>query len=673
MLNHTYTSVKNANLVDCGKKQHISSQPSPLLKDNFLGEFRTELDRKKVLANLGIITDVSLEWQYIKGSIESSDTLTSYIENKTTYKSILGEYKDKVVSLIKGIQQLESKINTEDELEQNQNNRLTSLEKNLGQVEKDITSLQTFLEDVEGIDFKDLQTKLDDITKNIDSITSLIAISVEDKNALTQKEDGLYVADLTEEVNKIADLSLQVQTISENYITKSELGTGPYNFVSASIFEGYTTTVDSAIKSIRSELLNTIKTGSDGNVNKLSVNTITKSTDENIKIDRALERTSNVPLDIYGVVKDLSDLYNLNPDICYAGMSVIVSSQSALYILRDPGEEGITEDYIKDSDSWKCPEDLVTQAVTIAEYEELVKLEEISDHIFYYVYEPEAQAAPNPDEYEGGKESDEYKEAYDLWLKYLGNHYMSAVWAEQIEKSLAEKVHKTQLAGIYQELNKTNELITKITGDKNELNLSGLNDSIIQNAESIKGLDATTQSIQSGISALDAKFNDYVPISTIYEKDSDKAIFATSAEFTAYVEGQAKSIATETLTTGTLTTGELVLNDTTIKYIDDQLTAGGNVVAFADNIPNIQTISADKFDPNSAEDDVYYFVHDSNVTYVDSNDFESYKQAQQGQLQAISERIGTVQNKSLAELITDLTTRVAALEQALNSYHPTTE
>ena len=141
MLNHTYTSVNNANLVDCGKKQHISSQPSPLLKDNFLGEFRTELDRKKVLANLGIITDVSLEWQYIKGSIESSDTLTDYIKNKTTYKSILGEYKDKVVSLIEGIQQLESMINTEDELEQEQNDRLKYLEENLENVKEDITSL----------------------------------------------------------------------------------------------------------------------------------------------------------------------------------------------------------------------------------------------------------------------------------------------------------------------------------------------------------------------------------------------------------------------------------------------------------------------------------------------------------------------------------------------------
>ena len=48
MLNHTYTSVKNANLVDCGKKQHIPSQPAPLLKDNFLGEFRTDLEKKKV-------------------------------------------------------------------------------------------------------------------------------------------------------------------------------------------------------------------------------------------------------------------------------------------------------------------------------------------------------------------------------------------------------------------------------------------------------------------------------------------------------------------------------------------------------------------------------------------------------------------------------------------------
>ena len=63
MLNHTYTSVKNANLVDCGKKQHISSQPFVLLRDNFLGEYRTELDKKKVLVNLGINSQNNfLDW-----------------------------------------------------------------------------------------------------------------------------------------------------------------------------------------------------------------------------------------------------------------------------------------------------------------------------------------------------------------------------------------------------------------------------------------------------------------------------------------------------------------------------------------------------------------------------------------------------------------------------------
>ena len=673
MLNHTYTSVKNANLVDCGKKQHISSQPSPLLKDNFLGEFRTELDRKKVLANLGIITDVSLEWQYIKGSIESSDTLTDYIKNKTTYKSILGEYKDKVVSLIEGIQQLESMINTEDELEQEQNDRLKYLEENLENVKEDITSLQTFLEDVEGIDFKDLQKKLDNITANIESINSLIAISSEEGNALTQKSDGLYVADLTEEVNKIADLSSQVETISANYITKSDLGTGPYNFLPKYDFDNYTNTVNDTIAGLQLELKDTIKTGSDGNVNKLYVNTITKSTEGNINIDRALERTSNIPLDIYGVVKDLSDLYALNPAICYAGMSVIVSSQSALYILRDPGNESITEDYIKKSDNWKCPEDLVTQAVTVDEYEELVKDNAISDHIFYYVYEPKAQAEPNPDEYEGGKESDAYKEAYNLWLKYLGNHYMSAVWAEQIEKSLAEKVPRTQLDALYNRLDKTDELIKNITGDGNELNLLDLNNSIVQNTVKIQELNNTTQSIQSDIDELDDKFNDYVPISAIYEEQSGEAIFAKSSDFNAYVEGQEKTITTETLTTGTLTTEELVLNSTNITYAGNQLKAGDSVVAFIDNIPNIQTISADDFDPNSAEDDVYYFVHDANVNYIDSDEFNSYKEAQREQLQAISDRIGDSQNKSLADLIADLTTRVAALEQALKEYHPTTE
>ena len=112
MLNHTYTSVKNANLVDCGRKQHIPSQPFPLLRDNFLGEYRTELDKKKVLANLGIATDLSLEWEYIKGDIGRSEALMGELDSRTKYTSkIDGFYK----TVIEGIEYLETVVGGEQE------------------------------------------------------------------------------------------------------------------------------------------------------------------------------------------------------------------------------------------------------------------------------------------------------------------------------------------------------------------------------------------------------------------------------------------------------------------------------------------------------------------------------------------------------------------------------
>ena len=106
MLNHTYTSVKNANLVDCGKKQHIPSQPTPLLKENFLGEFRTELDKKKVLAALGIATNLSLEWENIKGDIGRNGDLMKELDSRTTYVS---KITGKLQTLIEGIEELENK------------------------------------------------------------------------------------------------------------------------------------------------------------------------------------------------------------------------------------------------------------------------------------------------------------------------------------------------------------------------------------------------------------------------------------------------------------------------------------------------------------------------------------------------------------------------------------
>ncbi len=58
-------SKKDSNVsLNCSVKKHCNTcQPQPLYKHNFLGEFRTELEKKKVLANLGIISNEDyLEW-----------------------------------------------------------------------------------------------------------------------------------------------------------------------------------------------------------------------------------------------------------------------------------------------------------------------------------------------------------------------------------------------------------------------------------------------------------------------------------------------------------------------------------------------------------------------------------------------------------------------------------
>lgn len=66
MLTNTYVSINNINSTECNKSNFISCKPcspTPLYKQNFLGEFKTDLEKKKVLVNLGL--DSFLTWKYI--------------------------------------------------------------------------------------------------------------------------------------------------------------------------------------------------------------------------------------------------------------------------------------------------------------------------------------------------------------------------------------------------------------------------------------------------------------------------------------------------------------------------------------------------------------------------------------------------------------------------------
>ena len=469
MLNPIQTSVKNANLVDCGKKQHISRQPTQLIKDNFLGEFRTDLEKKKVLANLGIATALSLEWEFIKGDIGASKSLMQELDSRTKYISEIDGFQK---SVIEGIKSLESIIQLNDGFQWQ--SKLSELEENLNE-------LKTYLQDSVKVDIDNLEESLNNISNIVQNITELIQISQKDDNALkilANDNPGLYVADLSKEVSDNTQnvISLQetveeIQSNLEEFVTKEELGGEDFNFVNKSEFNSYTTNTNQSINNIQSELNTTLKTNSDGSINKLLVNTIGKTGTGNIKISNSFEPTSDIPLDVRFVKENLEELYNIPAATCYAGMGVIVNSLSALYILRKPETDAkITQEYISNPNNWKCPEDLITIALTREDYE---KLNEKNPNVFYYIYEEEIKTEPKREDFiENGEVNEEkFNAAWQDWvnsLKNIANQYMSATWGNMIEEQLRNKVSLDTLNvlqnGIIAELTTTvNNLKERVT------------------------------------------------------------------------------------------------------------------------------------------------------------------------------------------------------------------
>lgn len=487
MLNHIYTSVKNANLVDSGKKQHIPSQPTHLVKDNFLGEFRTDLEKKKVLANLGIATTLSLEWGNIKGDIGNSLALMQELDSRTKYVSEIDGFQK---SVIEGIKSLETIIQLNEGSQWE--SKLSELEENLNTLVNNLDELKAYLQDSVEVDIDNLKESLNTISDNVQNITKLIQISEKDDNALkilTDDKPGLYVADLSKEVSDNAQnvISLQetvgeIQLNLDTFVTKEELGGEDFNFVNKSEFDSYTNNTNQSINNIQSELVTTLKTNSDGSINKLLVNTIGKTGTGNIKISNSFEPTTNIPLDVRFVKENLEELYNIPATTCYAGMGVIVNSLSALYILRKPEtNDKITQEYVSNPNNWKCPEDLITVALTKEEYD---NLEEINQNVFYYIYEEEITRTDEPkrENFITDDVFDEegFNQAWQEWvdsLKILSDEYMSASWGLNIEEQLRNKVSLSTLTtlqnGIIAELTAAvgdlNERVTKLEQRLQEL------------------------------------------------------------------------------------------------------------------------------------------------------------------------------------------------------------
>ena len=668
MLNHTYTSIKNANLVDSGNTQHITSQPSALIKSNYLGEFRTELDKKKVLANLGIATSLSLEWEYIKGDIGRSAALMQEFDVRTNYISQLDGLSKTVAD---GIRYLESIIGSEEDVETEQNSKIEALETSFQDLQTSINGLKDYLDNTVDVNIETLNQTLETISEKVNNITTLIQVSSKAGNALSLVGDsdveegettGLYVPDLSPDMETaktdIEELQSNVNSILDTYVTKEQLGGSDFNFVNQSTFEGYTTKTDESISNIQQELDRTVKTGEDGHVDQLYVNKISKNNNnDNIKISDSFEVESGIPLDVRFVVEDLAQLLQLPVKVCYPGMGVIVNSLSALYILRKP-DSGVTfsQEYVSNVYNWKCPEDLVTVALSRSEYEQL---EEINPNVFYYIYEEEISRTKEPVR-ESFDTEEEFNEAWQEWvqsLKVLSQEYMSASWGVEIEEKLGKKASQDSVAFLLSE-------VDKIKGSGNGTSLESLNAGIQElqttsdNLES-QILNILDQETETG-RLVDAESRIKVIEDSLPEYITEEELATLSGGFD-FVKPDVYEADKQTLLNNlaeSINTNQVVANS--IQLMDSTITSDeGNVkvnnlqLAKISDLPTIQVMSQEDYDNLPSKDnDTYYYTYDDDVIYVTKQELDT--------------KVGKLQ-QDIATLITRIETLENLVEQLSNS------
>lgn len=227
-----YTQVDNAKLELCKKGKPIPPIQIPLLRNNYLGEYRTQVEKDKVLKNLGILGTTN------KYTYPSQDEVSSYKDIKTVQQAL-----DYCIRLIqsyeasdKNIKQLLQDVKT---IYSNISNLESAINKNT----TDITTINNSIEQINNsileFDKKLQELNVDDkITNRINQHlansrtielkdnTLEVKVSEEETNAVVVKEDGIYINDNTEQIqsNTTAIKSLKNQ---DKYLTGTQ-GSSPY-------------------------------------------------------------------------------------------------------------------------------------------------------------------------------------------------------------------------------------------------------------------------------------------------------------------------------------------------------------------------------------------------------------------------------------------------------------
>lgn len=246
MIQSIYAAVSNGNNVHCGKRiPKYQAQPIPLMKSNYLGEFRTQLEKAKARKNLGIGDEFLLTWGNITGHIEDNKDLTTFIENQWKYEYV-SPYIQQEIKNVKqaldyalyyvstyeandeAVHNLSQKFDTltshVDEVQEQLQNNINLNSTRISDIQNNIQSINNLISDIN----EDLKTINVDkniynwVKQNLEQSSTIyfkeitndeevtfqiieVKISQEEKNALIIKEDGIYVEDFSQDINSIKE------------------------------------------------------------------------------------------------------------------------------------------------------------------------------------------------------------------------------------------------------------------------------------------------------------------------------------------------------------------------------------------------------------------------------------------------------------------------------------
>lgn len=504
MINNFYSTISNGNLVDkCSHKQHHVPEQPYLLKNKFLSEFRTALEKAKVRANLGIADSETLFWGNIQGDISEQQDISKYInsllaldysiennfdagDNFQNIKNVrdaaitcldyLSRFKGEGAEIqaldrkIKDILKNLYAVDNLDDVSSSQGgviNELTaaveSLQQSLGNPEATVEEIEERLIQVEeGV--SEINEVLQDINnllvvyKPTDGTQNALQIiedeEIEQNGEIITRKGGLYVKDLqpqidelNDEINgdsgKISVLQKDIQKNAEDISTNKD---SIDNLQTQKI-----PSIDKEIADIKRDYVSKESLGSSSPI--VTDDKLQQKLNNYVKTDstaRLAGITSNN--DTINVDKPFNFTTNDPGD----SRRYVAKKEDLLKITNYwPGMEVIViEDalmYIlkKDGDptdptynGWKIADNLKIEVLSIDEFEERQKAGELNPLVYYYIYSDPITFKEYPKREDYSSEED-FKYAEELWRKdtyILQNQYMSAAWGQDLDNRIKGKV-----------------------------------------------------------------------------------------------------------------------------------------------------------------------------------------------------------------------------------------